>query len=233
MARKKELIVNISKFRTAVNRNNQQVLDNKVKLIKENRNMTDDENKNKKLDTFNQQWVAEKFPTLVERKHKIITINGVKSAVGYNELKTLQELKKENKGFEKRVIEDYNRDILNLAQFIGLDINELSKGTVKNVDQLTKLLQYSHDIEIENTRWKANADYETTRTWSSDDWKQVDEFKNHLNSDQAIDLKYAIDNNDTDTIKHFIDVSGSSGLKEKIGKVIDIEKLMNEELFEE
>lgn len=230
MGRKKELIVNITKFRNTVNRRNESILDFKIK--NDVRTLSSQENL-KKQGVFNQQWVAEKFPHLFERKFKEVTVNGIKSTVGYNIMKTLKEVKAENKGFEKKAIRDYNQELEDLARFTGIDINELSKGTIKNVDEIARQLQYSRNIEIENTTWKSNADYETTRQWSSDDWREVDEYKNHLNSDDAIDLKYAIDVGDLDTVRHFVEISGNSGLKEKIGRVIDIDKLMNEELFEE
>ena len=223
MARKKELDVNIRRFRETVNRKNKELMEFK---IKNDVRTVEQKELLKRTGGFEQQWLVQKFGTLFERQVKVLNVNGVRTEVGTNYFRSLQEYKSQfDKSMQKEAIKRYNKEVKELAQYIGVDVTELEKGDIKSVNQLSKLLQQTRAYET-NTVFDSG---ETTRTWTSEQWKEVDEFKNHLTSDDAIALEYAIQKRDYDKIQYFIDNDNNSGLKSKIGKIIDIDK----DLFEE
>lgn len=223
MARKKELDVNIRRFRETVNRKNKELMEFK---IKNDVRTVEQSELLKRTGGFEQQWLVQKFGALFERQVKVIDVNGIRTEVGTNYFRSLQEYKSQfDKSMQKDAIKKYNKEIKELAQYIGVDVTELEKGDIKSVNQLSKLLQQTRAYET-NTVFDSG---ETTRTWTSEQWREVDEFKNHLTSDDAIALEYAIQKRDYDKIQYFIDNDNNSGLKAKIGKIIDIDK----DLFEE
>ena len=217
MARKKELIVDIKRLRETINRKNKELMEFKIKY---DVRTVEQKELLKRSGGFEQQWLVQKFGTLFERQVKVFNVNGVKTEVGTNYFRSLQEYKSQfDKSMQKEAIKRYNKEVKELAQYIGVDVTELEKGDIKSVNQLSKLLQQTRAYET-NTVFDSG---ETTRTWTSEQWKEVDEFKNHLTSDDAISLEYAIQKRDYDKIQYFIDNDNNSGLKSKIGYIIDID----------
>jgi hypothetical protein len=227
MGRKKELIVDVNRLRATINRKNKELME--YKKANDIRTASQDVLL-EKTGGFDQQWLVQKFGPLFERRVKVHNVNGVKTEVGTNYFRSLTEYKSQfNESSQKEAIEKYNEAVKELAQYIGVDVRELEKGDIKSVNQLSKWLQEVRGYEVNVTFADDEEGAVTTRTWTSEQWKEVDEFKQHLTSDDAITLEYAIQKKDYDKIMYFINNDNNSGLKEKIGKIIDIE----EDLFGE
>ena len=229
MARPKEHQFNIRRFRETINRKNLDL----VSYKKENdiARISDAELLDRTA-AFNQQYLAKQFPALFKRKHHRYDVGGMETAIGYNYFQSISEYKKEmmKKGITSReAIDEYNKQLEDLREFIGVDKSALESGKIEDVEQVSRLLKESRDYEIGYEQWESDAPYMETRQWSSEDWYEVESFKNHLTSDEAISLEYAIKTNNKERIKYFILNDNNSGLKQKIGKVVNIEEIMDEE----
>lgn len=176
---------------------------------------------------FNRQFLAEEYELFIKR---VEVPSGKNKVMGYNEFISYDEFKTERTKIlreaglnesevQKRLKEDlleYKRERKKFLKY--LDVKHFS-GTEEEVLRASQKLVNVRETKVEED-WNENehlknVDYKETREWTSGEWELVNEFSKHMNSDEAVELAYAIINGDKRTIDLY-KKKGNSVLNEKI-----------------
>lgn len=115
-------------------------------------------------------------------------------------------------------VKEYRAQRREFLEYLGLGKTYIS-GTQEDVLKIRDLIDETRALETgerEIGKYDKHT-YGETREWTSDEWGMFNEFKKHMSSDEAIELTFAVMNQEEEIIQYYKDFGNN-----KVTELIDI-----------
>lgn len=168
-----------------------------------------------KYSGLNEKFLTEEFNLLFKRQDKQVG----RKTFGYNVALTYPEAKKM---YDEQELKEYMQQRRAFLRYAGF---QKVSGTEEDVLKLSLATEKSREEKVSDI-WKneesalSRVDYKTTREWDSAEWRMVNDFKKQMNSDEAVELAFAITQGDEGTIVSYQE-KGDRVLRKKIHRYIE------------